>query len=55
MLTLLTQWRESVGVGKPSFLNSWPRWPPQLAHVISTRIMPNVLSSCLLTAPGSSS
>lgn len=33
--TLLTQWRSSVGVRKPSPLKTWPRCPPQAAHVIS--------------------
>lgn len=32
---LLTQCRSSVGVGNPSPLNTWPRCPPQAAHVIS--------------------
>ena len=50
----LTQWRELVGV-KRSPLNSWPKWPPQLAHVISMRCMPRVLSSWRSTAPGISS
>lgn len=33
--TLLTQWRSSVGVLNPSPLKTWPKWPPQAAHVIS--------------------
>lgn len=33
-------------------LNSWPRWPPHLAHVISTRFMPCVLSVMRSTEPG---
>lgn len=37
-LTEFTQWRSSVGVGKPSPLNTWPRWPPHLEHRISTRL-----------------
>ena len=32
---LLTQWRSSVGVLKPSPLNTWPKCPPQAAQVIS--------------------
>lgn len=35
---LFTQWRSSVGVRKPSPLNTCPRCPPQAAHVISTLI-----------------
>ena len=37
-LTLFTQWRSSVGVGNPSPLNTWPKWPPQLLHKISVRL-----------------
>lgn len=33
--TLLTQWRSSVGVEKPSPLKTCPKCPPQAAHVIS--------------------
>lgn len=33
---LLTQCRSSVGVRNPSPLKTWPRCPPQAAHVIST-------------------
>lgn len=33
--TLLTQWRSSVGVLNPSPLNTWPKWPPHAAQVIS--------------------
>lgn len=32
-------------------LNTWPRCPPQLAHVISVRTMPMVRSSWRSTAP----
>lgn len=52
MLTLLTQCRSSVGVAYPSPLNTCPKWPPQLLHTISVRSIPNVLSVCLVTAPG---
>ena len=41
-----------LGVGKFSPLNTWPRWPPQAAQVISVRVLPRDLSSCRLTAPG---
>ena len=52
MLTLLTQCLSSVGVAYPSPLNTCPRWPPQFEHTISVRCIPNVLSVCLVTAPG---
>lgn len=55
MDTLFTQCLSSVGVGYPSPLNTWPRWPPQLLHTISVRSMPNVRSVCLVTAPGTAS
>ena len=29
---------------------TWPRWPPQVAQVTSTRFMPKVRSSCSSTA-----
>lgn len=45
-LTELTQWRVLVSV-KPSPVKTWPRWPPQLLHVISTRRIPYELSSVL--------
>lgn len=51
-LTLLTQCRSSVGVGYPSPLNTWPRCPPHLLHVISVRDMPSVESVWRVTAPG---
>lgn len=35
---LLTQWRSSVGVLKPSPLNTCPRWPPHAVQVISVRL-----------------
>nr|WVD56317.1 methioninesulfoxide reductase [Botrytis cinerea]WVD56318.1 methioninesulfoxide reductase [Botrytis cinerea] len=52
MLTLLTQCLSSVGVLKPSPLNTCPKWPPQFEHTISVRCIPKVLSVCLVTAPG---
>jgi len=52
MLTLLTQCRSSVGVGYPSPLKTWPKWPPQFEHTISVLSMPNVRSVCRVTAPG---
>ena len=51
-LTLLTQCRSSVGVGYPSPLKTWPRWPPHLLQVISVRDMPSVESVWRVTAPG---
>jgi hypothetical protein len=51
-LTLFTQCRSSVGVLYPSPLNTWPRWPPQFAHTISVRRMPNAPSTRRSTAPG---
>lgn len=33
-----TQWRWPVGLGPSA--NTWPRWPSQRAHRISTRVMP---------------
>ncbi len=49
-LTLLTQCRSLVGVIlSPS--NTWPRCPPHLPHMISTRLMPNMLSVCVTTEP----
>lgn len=36
----LTQWRSSVGVGKPSPLNKWPRCPPHFLQVISILSIP---------------
>lgn len=53
METLLTQWRSSVGVLKPSPLNTCPKCPPQDAHVIST-LLPSG-SGVLCMAPGSPS
>lgn len=50
-----TQCLWSVGVGNPSPSNTCPRWPPQFLHVISTRFIPKLLSSCLSTVPGNSS
>ena len=41
-----------LGVSNPSPLKTWPRWPPQAAHVISVRVMNILLSSCRLIAPG---
>ena len=41
-----------LGVGNFSPLNTWPRWPPQAAQVISVRVVNIDLSSCRLTAPG---
>lgn len=51
--TLFTQWRSSVGVLKPSPLNTWPRCPPQAAQVIST-LRPSG-SGVRFMAPGSPS
>ena len=38
--TLLTQCRSSLGLPKRSPLKICPRWPPQLLHTISVRIIP---------------
>ena len=47
---LLTQCRSFVGVNRsPS--KTWPRWPPQPAHIISTLFIPNDVSVCVTTAP----
>lgn len=51
--TLFTQWRSSVGVLKPSPLNTWPRCPPQAVHVISTLLPSGSGVRCI--APGSPS
>jgi hypothetical protein len=37
-----------VGVGKPSPLNTWPRWPPQLLHTISV-LRPSASGTSLLS------
>ena len=39
---------------RTSLRNTWPRWPPHLAHVISVRAMPMLLSVWRSTAPGTS-
>jgi len=52
ILTLLTQCLSSVGLLYPSPLNTCPKWPPQFEHTISVLSIPNVLSVCLVTAPG---
>ena len=49
---LFTQCLSSVGVGNPSPLNTCPKCEPQLEHTISVRVIPNLLSSNLFTAPG---
>lgn len=46
----LTQWRSLVGVGKPSFLNTWPKCPLHWAHTISIRLPSG--SGRSSTAPG---
>lgn len=48
----LTQCLSSVGVSKPSPLNTCPRCPPQAVQVISVLSIPMDVSSCLVTAPG---
>jgi len=44
------QKRWPVGLGPSG--KTWPRWPPQVVQVTSTRCMPRVLSSWSSTASG---
>src|SRR5271154_1733468 len=50
MLTELMQYRIPVVSRGPSG-NTWPKWPPHLAHVTSTRRIPYVVSSWFCTLP----
>lgn len=54
-LSELIQYRWSVGVPRPSPLNTWPKWLPQVAQVTSVRLMPCESSSVSTTVPGMAS
>ena len=41
------QYRWPVGPGPSG--KTWPRWPPQAAHVTSVRIIPWLESTCVST------
>ena len=36
---------DTADIKVTSPVNTWPRWPPQLVHVISVRVLPNELST----------